>query len=63
MRIIGIDKDGNQRCWWCGGNEFSQARCTKETIVLGVHLNMTKPTLRCAHCGQYSDQANEMQSA
>jgi DNA-directed RNA polymerase subunit RPC12/RpoP len=63
MRIVGIDKDGNQRCWWCGGQEFSKARSTRETVVLGVHLTMTKPTLRCGHCGRYSDDAQVARSA
>ena len=57
MHIVGIDKDGNQRCWWCGGQEFTRARVTPETIVLGVPVATAKPTLRCAHCGEHNDAA------
>jgi hypothetical protein len=63
MRVVGIDKQGNQRCWWCGGVEFSQARMTRETVVLGIHASVTRPTLRCAHCGEYSDVSRVMRSS
>ena len=63
MRIVAIDKDGHQRCWWCGGLEFTQARITRETIVLGIHANVNKPTLRCAHCGEYNDIGRAVEHA
>ena len=55
MRVVGVDKEGRQRCWWCGGLEFTAARMTRETVVLGIRANVTRPTLRCAHCGECSD--------
>jgi hypothetical protein len=53
MQIIGVDGQGRQRCWWCGGLEFSRERMTRAVVVLGLHLHTTKPTLRCEHCGEY----------
>ena len=63
MRVIGVDKHGHQRCWWCGGLEFSQVRMTREAVVLGIHANVTRPTLRCEHCGEYNDVGGRMQTA
>lgn len=55
MRVVGVDKEGRQRCWFCGGLEFTAARMTREKVVLGIYATVTRPTIRCAHCGEYGD--------
>jgi hypothetical protein len=61
MRVVGVDKDGRQRCWFCGGLEFTSARITRETVVLGIHANVTRPMLQCAHCGECSGLGRDVQ--
>ncbi len=63
MRVVAVDEQGHQRCWWCGGLELSPARITRETVVLGFHATPTRPTLRCAHCGEYNDVGRTQRSA
>ncbi len=59
MRVVGVDKEGRQRCWFCGGLEFTAAQMTREKIVQGIYSTVTGPAVRCAHCGEYSDTRRE----
>ncbi len=63
MRVVAVDKQGHQRCWWCGGLELSQERITRQTVVMGIHANITKPTLHCEHCGEYTDLGRRLKTA
>jgi hypothetical protein len=55
MRVIGVDKHGNQHCWKCGGQGFTIERTTGVKVVLGIHANVTSPKLRCVSCGEFNE--------
>jgi hypothetical protein len=55
MQFVGLDKDGNQHCWKCGGQGFTEERVPRATDLLGIHAILTMQKLRCAHCGEYND--------
>ena len=55
MLLVGLDTDGNQHCWKCGGQGFTQERVPQATDLLGIHVILTMHKLRCVHCGEYND--------
>jgi len=61
MRFVGLDKQGNQHCWKCGGQVFTQERMTRVSVVLGVRSIFTTQKLRCARCGEYNDVGSAME--
>jgi len=63
MRIMAVDKQGNQHCWKCGGQGFTHERVPRATDVLGVRSTFTTPMLRCVHCGEYNDVGAAMEYA
>ena len=55
MLFVGLDKDGNQHCWKCGGQGFTYEHVPWSTDVLDVHATLTAQKLHCVHCGEYND--------
>ena len=55
VRDIEIDADGRQRCWKCGGQNFTQQRTTRSKVSVGLGAALTKKKLRCVQCGTYND--------
>jgi putative oligomerization/nucleic acid binding protein len=58
MKDIEVDEEGRQRCWNCGGMNFTQQRTARSKVAFGVGALLTKKKLRCVHCGEYSDVGN-----
>lgn len=62
MQDIRVDEDGNQRCWKCGGKNFTQKRTFRAkaigvpTVVVGALA--TKKKLQCQSFGEYNDVGN-----
>ncbi len=54
MKNIRIDQWGRQRCWNCGGINFTTKRTGKSWLLLGVGAVLTNPKQRCNRCGQYN---------
>jgi hypothetical protein len=55
MQDIRIDTDGNQRCWFCGGKNFTEKRTFGSKAALGVGSLLTHKKLKCQSCGEYND--------
>jgi hypothetical protein len=58
MRDICVDVEGQQRCWNCGGRNFTQQRTTRSKVAFGIGAALTKPKLRCVRCNEYNDVGN-----
>lgn len=59
MKDIRIDADGAQRCWKCGGRNFTQKRTVRAKVIavstVAVGALATKKKLQCQACGAYND--------
>jgi len=55
MRLVVVDKDGNQHCWKCGGQGFTNDRTTRVMGELGNRTTFSTSKLRCVHCGEFND--------
>lgn len=67
MKDIRIDDQGRQRCWNCGGTNFTHKRTVRSKVVGGTAVVMTgglaaaaaplatKKKLKCQACGEYND--------
>ncbi|MPY95460.1 MAG: DUF2510 domain-containing protein [Acidimicrobiia bacterium] len=55
MKDIRVDSLGRQRCWNCGGTNFTQQRTLRSKVTVGVGALATKKKLRCVSCGEYND--------
>jgi hypothetical protein len=55
MQDIRIDQQGRQRCWNCGGLNFTQQRTARSKVGFGISSALTKPKLRCVRCSEYND--------
>lgn len=55
MKDIRIDKAGAQRCWNCGGRNFTEQRTLRSRVAFGVGAVLTKKKLRCVRCDEYND--------
>lgn len=55
VQDIGIDSQGRQRCWACGGQNFTQQRTARSKVGFGLSSLVTKPKLRCVRCNEYND--------
>lgn len=58
VRDIQIDSQGCNRCWSCGGKNFTQGRTTMAKVTVGVGALLTKKKLRCTGCGAWNDVGN-----
>ena len=58
MKDIRVDDSGDQRCWNCGGKNFTQQRTMRSKVAFGVGAVLTKKKLRCVQCGEYNDVGN-----
>ncbi len=63
MRVVVLDKHGNQHCWKCGGQGFTHEHVPQSVEVLGIHDVLTTPKLRCVHCGEYNDIGSAVEYA
>jgi len=63
MLFVGLDKDGNQHCWKCGGQAFTQERITRVSVAPGAPSTSATHRLRCVRCGQCSDLGSAMEYA
>ncbi len=61
MLFLGLDKDGHQHCWKCGGQGFTLGRTTRTTVALGIRSTFTTPKLRCVNCGEYNAVSGAVQ--
>jgi len=57
LKDIRIDDQQRQRCWNCGGINFTTQRTTRSKLF-GLLCLLTKPKLRCVRCGEYNDPGN-----
>jgi hypothetical protein len=55
MKDVRIDKDGDLRCWNCGGKSFNEKRTTRAKVMVGVGALVTKKKLQCQVCWEYND--------
>lgn len=55
MKDVRIDKDGDLRCWNCGGKSFNEKRTTRAKVLVGVSALVTKKKLQCHVCWEYND--------
>lgn len=55
MKDIEVDEQGRQRCWNCGGLNFTQQRTMRSKVAFGVGALVAKKKLRCVRCGEYND--------
>jgi ribosomal protein L40E len=54
MQNIRVDEDGNQRCWNCGGKNFTLKRTFRSKVLFGVGALLTHKKLKCQLCGEYN---------
>lgn len=55
MKDLRIDPWGRQRCWNCGGINFTTRRTARSWVWLGPFALLTKPKQRCNRCSAYND--------
>jgi hypothetical protein len=55
VKDVRLDSSGRQRCWNCGGLNFTQQRTTRSKVAFGLAAALSKAKLRCVRCGEYSD--------
>lgn len=55
MKDIRVDSQGRQRCWNCGGLNFTHKRTFRSKALVGVGALLTKKKLKCQSCGEYND--------
>ncbi len=55
MKDVRIDKNGELRCWNCGGKSFNEKRTTRAKVMVGVGALVTKKKLQCQVCWEYND--------
>jgi hypothetical protein len=65
VQDIRIDDEGNQRCWNCGGKNFTEKRTLRSKVAVGtatvltggvalVGLAAVHKKLKCQNCGEYN---------
>jgi hypothetical protein len=55
VQDVRVDQTGKQRCWNCGGFNFTSQRTTRSKVAFGVGALLANPKLRCVRCGEYND--------
>lgn len=55
MQDVRIDDQGRQRCFNCGGFNFTQQRTTRSKVAFGIGALLANQKLRCVRCGEYND--------
>jgi hypothetical protein len=55
VKDVRLDSSGRQRCWNCGGFNFTQQRTTRSKVAFGLSAALSKAKLRCVRCGEYND--------
>lgn len=62
LRDVRVDKDGDLRCWNCGGKHFLAKRTGRAHIVgyltVSIGALVTKKKLKCYQCGKYNQVGN-----
>ncbi len=58
VKNIRVDEKARQRCWNCGGLNFTEKRTMRSKAMVGVGALLTKKKLKCQSCGEYNDTGN-----